>query len=136
MSYTAAIVDKRIEHGQLHVTLEYSDGETTFREEMVSRSGQVADWITSEVARRINDLASVEVLHDRIALGPVELNKQAEAQRPATPRDEYAERLRIFEGWLNALRQGVTTIERPAFVALKQWLRDNWRDEYLELYLR
>lgn len=133
--YTAKIISKSITDGLLTVVIEYSDGKTSFQDKMVSRSGQADDWVEQEVKRRIAELEGLSALQSKISTGAVSVA----TEKPVgvkTAKDTYAEKLREFEAWLNALRQGVTTVDRPAFVALKQWLHDNWQDEYLELYLR
>lgn len=135
MAFTAKIVNKTWKNGQLTVELEYTDGVRTFHDSMVSRSGQVADWVESEVARRLSDLAGLDALAESIKLGPVAVNAVRGVTKE-TPVSEYETKLRQFNAWLEALRQGVTPVDRPAFVALKTWLRDNWQDEYLELFLR
>ena len=134
MAFTAKIVNKSWKNGLLTVELEYTDGVRMFHDSMVSRSGQAADWVESEVARRLNDLAGLNVLAESIELGPVAVNAVRAVR--VTPVSEYETKLRQFNAWLEALRQGVTTVDQPAFVALKTWLRDNWQDEYLELFLR
>ena len=130
MAFTAKIVNKAWKNGQLTVELEYTDGQRTFHDSMMSRSGQGADWVESEVARRLNDLAGLDALAESIELGPVAVNAVRAVK--AAPVNEYESKLRQFNAWLEALRQGVTTVDRPAFVALKTWLRDNWQDDYLE----
>lgn len=134
MAFTAKIVNKIWKNGQLTVELEYTDGTRTFHDSMVSRSGQVVDWVESEVERRLNDLAGLDALAESIEFGPVAVNAVRSAR--VEPVSEYETKLRQFNAWLEALRQGVTPVDRPAFVALKMWLRDNWQDEYLELFLR
>ena len=135
MAFTATIVNKSWKNGQLTVELEYTDGTRTFHDSMVSRSGQAVNWVESEVARRLNDLAELDILAESIELGPVAVNA-VRSVNVETPISEYETNLRQFNAWLEALRQGVTTVDRPAFVALKTWLRDNWQDDYLELFLR
>lgn len=108
MAFTAKIVNKAWRNGLLTVELEYTDGERTFRDSMVSRSGQAADWVESEVARRLNDLAGLDALAESIELGPVAVNAVRSVK--VTPISEYEVKLRQFNAWLEALRQGVTTI--------------------------
>lgn len=135
MAFTAKIVNKIWKNGLLTVEIEYTDGVRTFHDSMVSRSGQAADWVENEVVRRLTDLAGLDTLAESIELGPVAVNA-VHGVAKETPVSEYETKLRQFNAWLEALRQGVTTVDRPAFVALKTWLRDNWQDEYLELFLR
>lgn len=137
MGYTAQIIEKQRQDGQLHVLLEYTNGTDTFRERMTSRSGQGGGWIKAEVARRIAELDGLDALETTIAPGPVDGAPEPVAEPTTeTPRQKYERKLREFDAWLNALRQGVVTADRPAFVELKQWLRDKWRDDYIDLFLR
>ena len=133
---TANIISKTIRDGTLIVEIEYTHGEHSFRDKLISRSGQTADWISQEVKRRLVDLEGLDALQSAVQVGTVtpEISKPAVVE--PTAAEVYAARLREFEGWLNAFRQGVTTPDRPAFVSLKQWLTDHWDDSYIELYLR
>lgn len=136
MSYTARVVETQVQNGQLAVLLEYSNGAQTFRDKMTSRGGQAGDWVEREVERRLAELDGLDTLATKIQPGEVKPKKKDEPQPQDSGRAAYEAKLREFEAWLQALRQGVVTVERPAFVALKDWLRANWRDEYIELFLR
>ncbi len=136
MAFSAKVVSKFWKGGLLTVEVEYTDGTRTFKDNLVSRSGQEADWVEQAVARRLAELDGLDKLAAGIAVGPVDPGVKQPPVAEPSPRETYAAKLREFEAWLSALRQGVTTVDRKAFVDLKQWLRDNWQDEYIELYLR
>jgi len=48
--------------------------------------------------------------------------------------DEYADKLLLFRAWLDALRNGITTQDCPDFIALKQWLTDNFSPDKIRLF--
>lgn len=133
MAWTAQIVDKRRVNERLHVMIEYTNGVTTYRDEMVSRSGQGADWIASQVEKTLADLAGVDALGDAISLGAVAPVVVNPATR--TPREKYADKLAKFNAYLGAMRQGIVAVDRPEFLTLKQWLTDNFQDSFVDLFL-
>lgn len=135
MAWTAEVTGKNYVGGTLEVTVTYTDGKRIFNDKLVSRSDQAPDWLENEIKRRLTDLEGLDKLAAVIAPGPVVPGTKPPVEEP-TARDVYAAKLREFEAWLSALRQGVTTIDRPAFVTLKQWLLDNWQDNYIELFLQ
>ena len=49
---------------------------------------------------------------------------------------EYADKLKVFRAWLDALRNGLTTPDNPEFVAVKDWLTDNFTADKIGLLLR
>ena len=64
MAWTAQVVEKLKSNGQLQVVVEYANGATTFRDALVTRSGQGAAWLSDAVKRRLADLADVDTLKD------------------------------------------------------------------------
>lgn len=134
MAWEAQVVEKLKSNGQLQVVVEYANGATTFRESLVSRSGQGAAWLNDAVKRRLADLDAVDTLNDAIPDGPVTVLPDVTPN--ATPKEIYERKFRRFEAWLGLMRQGIVAVDRPAFVTLKQWLIDNWDDAYLDIFLR
>lgn len=134
--FSATIVNKIWKNGLLTVEIEYNDGARMFHESLISRSEQADDWIEQAVKQRLAELDGLDKLATAVAIGPVVPGVKPQPTSEPTPREVYAAKLREFEAWLQALRQGVVTVDRKAFVDLKQWLLDNWQDEYLDLYLR
>jgi hypothetical protein len=135
MAWTAEVTGKDYVGGTLEVIVLYADGKRSFKDKLVSRSDQAVDWLESAIERRLTDLEGLDKLAVGITSGPVVPGTKPPHPNP-TARDVYAAKLREFEGWLSALRQGVTTVDRPAFVTLKLWLVANWEDSYIELYLQ
>lgn len=133
MAWTAQVVEKLKSNGQLQVVVEYANGATTFRESLVSRSKQGAEWLSDAVKRRLADLEDVDMLKDAIPDGPVTILPDNTPN--ATPKEIYGRKFRRFEAWLGLMRQGIVAVDRPAFVTLKQWLIDNWDDSYLDIFL-
>lgn len=132
MAWTAQVVDKRKANGQIHVVVEYSDGASSFRDTLVSRSGQNAQWVSEQVDRRLAELSGVDALADGISLGnvaPVVVNPNAKTQK-----EKYADKLQKFNGYLSAMRQGIVAVDRPEFLTLKQWLTDNFEDNFIDLF--
>lgn len=136
MAFSANVVSKFWKGGLLTVEVEYTDGARTFQDNLVSRHDQAPDWVEQAVARRLAELDGLDKLAAVITVGPVAPGAKKQPVFEPSPRAVYAAKLLEFEAWLSALRQGVVTVDRKAFVDLKQWLRDNWQDEYIELYLR
>jgi hypothetical protein len=134
MPYTASVASTAFDRGQLVVTIAYSDGHQTVQETMTTRGPQDTNWIQKEVARRIAELDGLETFSASIKEGPVTVSTVKLAAVASSPRDAYAAKLAEFRRWLAALREGIVPTDRASFVALRTWLKDNFIDEYIDLF--
>lgn len=134
MTFSAAVIGKAWRNGQLFVELEYTDGDRLFRDTMVSRSGQGSDWVQREVARRLRDLTKLDELADSIQLGKVDISEDTPTVDPASEKEVYRIKLRLFEHFVSVLAKGFSTQDNQDFVDLKLWLTDNFKTEYLDLF--
>lgn len=48
----------------------------------------------------------------------------------------YAEKLKVFRYWLDAFRNGISSRDDPEFVALWDWLKDNFTADKIGLFLK
>lgn len=133
MAWTARVVEKLKANGQLQVVVEYANGTTMFREALVSRSKQDAKWLSDAVKRRLDDLNDIDALNDAIPDGPVTVIP--DVTNNATPKEIYERKFKRFEAYLSLMRQGIVAVDRPEFLALKQWLTNNFEDSYLDIFI-
>lgn len=130
--WTASVTNKEIRDGLLRVTVLFAhpDG-AQFSDRYETRSGQNASWLADAVQRRLDDLAGVAALADSIELGPVTAGAARSIERQPS---EYETKLRLFNAALSAARQGVISDDAEIVYELRQWLRDHFRPEHLELF--
>ncbi len=134
--YTASIKEKAFELGELWVTVEYTNGTTTFTDPAI-RIYSEQDLI-NKVRDRINQIETLETVYDSLELGNFTIPDQT---KPA-PTAEEIERDTWLSSWtdysgavrgMKALADaGIepTAEETNRFNALKNWVATNRRPEY------
>lgn len=132
--WTATINNKIITNGMLRVNVSFTDGTQTFTENYETRSGQDANWLNDNINRRINDLTSVISFADSIPIGVFTPTTPAPTPEPTSGKALYEFRLKKFEAMVSAIRKGLITDTNPSFVSLKTWLKNNFVDEYIDLF--
>ena len=135
MQYKATLVKKELVNGRLKVTIEYSNGIESFNETMECRCSQDSDWAEKEASRRCKELENLIVFANTIQLGEIKIQKEKECRLPKTPYDIYKRKLELFLKAQSALRLEIITEEAESFSELKNWLSDNSKPEYLELFI-
>lgn len=135
MAWTATINSKIITNGMLKVNVSFSDGTQTFSENYETRSGQDANWLNDNIKRRMDDLTSVEIFAESITVGAYEVKSAEQTTEPTlTGKALYQHRLKLFEAMVSAIRKGIITDTNTSFVNLKNWLKNNFADEYIDLF--
>ena len=135
MAWTAQIKGKIITNGLLKVTVSFTDGKQTFSENYETRTSQDANWLNDNIKRRIDDLTSVEVFAESITVGAYEVKAVEQTAQPTlTGKALYEYRLKLFEAMVSAIRKGIITDTNTSFVNLKNWLKNNFADEYIDLF--
>jgi len=136
MAYSAKIIGKVLERGQLKVQVQYKSDSDTFEEYIVVSRGQPEGWLTECIKARLADLNELPAIHEAIVTPSEEITHDIHAPEPKTltPREEYAADLQRFEKFVHAVARGLTTVQHDDFVALKKKLADNFTPEYLDLF--
>lgn len=134
--WVAIINSKIINNGLLRVNVSFSDGNQTFTENYETRSGQSEKWLSDNINRRLTDLISLDSFIETIPLGEFVYNAIS-SEGEDTPSDEralYEYRLNLFEKMVNSIRKGIITDQNPTFLNLKTWLKNNFVDDYIDLF--
>jgi len=136
MSYQAEVKEKVIEGGKLRVTLQYSDGVKSHTETMETKCAQRDDWILEEAKRRCAELDALAAFAGNIKVGLVDTSL-AETKKPVVDeaRALYESQLRKFGAAQQAMRMGILAETHEAFTSLKTWLINNFKAEYLDLFI-
>lgn len=136
MAWTATVNSKIITNGMLKVNVSFTDGTQTFTENFETRSGQDANWLNDNINRRITDLTSVIAFADTISTGVFTPTKAevTPIEQTLTGKALYEYRLKLFEAMVSAIRKGIITDTNTSFVNLKNWLKNNFADEYIDLF--
>ena len=124
--YQADIVGKTMNNGRLRVEVSFFDGKDSFTDTFETVQNQDDTWIGEQIKRRIKHLNSLDSLKENIAIGSFQ-----EVSATKTDAEIYQEKRAIYLNFMNEARMGVIPYDRPAIVELKEWLKNNFQDEYL-----
>jgi len=125
--YQAEIVGKKILRGLLIVDVSFSDGEDTFVETFETNQDQNLSWLDEQVQRKLGHLNSLAAIKDSIAIGAFVPSEPA----AKTDAEIYQEKKSLYLDYMNEARLGSIPYDKPIIVELKEWLKENFRDEYL-----
>lgn len=133
--WTTEIISKSISNGVLQVVVSFSDGTQTFTDKYETRNGQDANWLNDNIKRRIDDLTSVVAFADTITLGNYQIVEPVPTpEEPLEGKALYERKLKKFERMVAAIRKGATTDQNVNFINLKKWLKNNFDEQYLDLF--
>lgn len=64
------------------------------------------------------------------------MSEKTSQEKPSlgTPRGIFATKLQRFHALVSIIRQGISSEDNPEFVELRQWLKDNFKSEYLDMF--
>lgn len=136
MTYTGKIVGKEFSNGRLHVKVQYSNGADTFNDIIETTQRQGKNWVEEQMRIRIVHLDALAAYFPTIEEGKEVTPEPTAPETPLhqTPRDEYAYNLIRFDKLIAAVAKGLTTSESEDFIALKKWLTDNFKIDYVDLF--
>lgn len=125
--YKAEIVSKKINKGLLIVEVLFTSDEDSFSDIIETNQYQDNSWIGEQIERRLKHLNSLANIKDAIVLGSYQKNEQP----PKSELEIYQEKTALYHNYMATARLGVINYDRPIITELRQWLRDNFKDEYL-----
>lgn len=125
--YKASITSKKISDGKLTVSVlfESEDTNETFTDTFETTQEQDASWIGKQIEARVKNLNSLPNLMTEIEIGPYVINEANSS------RKKYEETSSLYLRYMDAARQGYIQSDYPKIVELREWLRLNFKDEYL-----
>lgn len=131
--WTAEVISKQIADGLLKVTVQFTDGTTTFTDRYETRSGQDANWLKSNIQRRLNDLETLNQFAETIPIGNVDLEIESEVTI-IEENSEYKLKLDEFGRYVEAIRKGIIAEDNTDFIACQKWLKDNFSPDVINLF--
>lgn len=137
--YKAKIVDSSLSSGKAEVRIMYYvEGGDSFIDTISSTQEQKREWIDESIQRRLkslNQLPDVVDYADSKKELPIEQAVEVVGtQQVEIDRAEYKADLEQFERYVRALTKGMTDEQNVNFIALKQKLKANFKDEYLDMF--
>lgn len=130
MAWTAEITNKAIANGLLKVDVSFTDGTNIVTDRFESRSIPT-DWLKNAIVNRLAELETVYATIGTITIGAYV--PEAVVEPPLTGRALYKKRLEIFDKMVSAIRKGLITDANADFIALRNWLRNNFIADYIDL---
>lgn len=133
MKYTATVLNTDLTADLLTVVVQFmsEDGSRSTTDTFQTKSAQDPNWLSLAVTRKINELEGLDEFAKTITVGEIALTPKDEAA--TTEKDTYKEKLAQFERMITAYRKGLMSETDGEFVNLQQWLKDNFKSDYLDL---
>lgn len=132
MSYIAKLINKReLQDGRLEVTVEYTDGVDSKTETFIPQDKQGYFYRTEEVKRSLNTAKELKLednLGKEVVLTTTDTRTQAEKDKAL-----WLERDFLKEQVDKAIAKGYLTGTEPKVVQLNNWLKTNFKPEYINL---
>ncbi len=126
--YKVEIVKKNITKGKLIVEVLFTKDEESFSDIFETTQSQDSNWISEQIKRRLGHLNSLIELSNNITLGEF-----LQKEKVKSEVDIYREKTNLYLKYMDTARLGVITPDRPVIQELRKWLRDNFKDEYINL---
>lgn len=127
--YKADIVSIKINRGVLSVEVLFYNDEDTFMDTIETNQYQNDSWIGEQIERRLKHLNSLALIKDNIAIGSYHKTERG----PKTDHEIYQEKTNLYLNYMNTARMGIINHDRPVIAELREWLRSNFKDEYLSI---
>lgn len=125
--YKADIVSTKINRGVLSVEVLFYSDTDTFTDTIETNQYQDDAWIGEQIERRLKHLNSLYLIRDNITIG----SYQKSERTSKTEHEIYQEKTRLYLNYMNTARMGIVAHDRPVISELREWLRANFKDEYL-----
>lgn len=128
--YTAEIKNKALSNGRLSVNVLFEDenGNRLF-ETFETAHFQDISWIGEQIKNKLSHLNSLPNVFEKIEVGPFN-----EIIPVKTEKDVYLEKAELYTKYMNIARLGFIKSDRKIILELREWLRDNFKDEYVDLF--
>lgn len=125
--YRAKITKKELVRGVLRAEVTFSDGKDTFTDSFEVSQAQSGSWLGEHIVQRLGHLNSLPALGKAIVLGDFE---------PAEKTEEeiYKEKASAYGKYMDIARLGVIPSDRPIIKELREWLKENFKDEYVTFF--
>ena len=125
--YKADILSTKINKGLLSVEVSFYSDEDTFNDTFETNQYQDESWIGDQIDRKLKHLNSLALIKDSITIGTYEPGKKV----PESEKEMYREKTSLYLQYMNTARTGIINYDRPIIIELREWLRANFKDEYI-----
>lgn len=130
---TATIKSIAKHKGRIAIVVEYNDGTNSWTEELTASASVNLDWLKAQVRQRIKSIADSYAFADSLVIDQVvDITEPV----PTTAEVERAAWLKKYDKWLSmrrAIEAGILTGTENRITTQKQWLIDNWKNEYFDI---
>lgn len=126
--YNAEIISTTINKGILSVEVKFSNDDDSFTDTIQTNQYQDNSWLGEQIDRRLRHLNSLSQIKDSITLGTY----QPSGPVSKTEKQFYDEETIRYLNYMNKARLGVIGYDHPVIAKLFKWLKDNFKDEYLD----
>jgi len=127
--YTATINNKNFSGGKLTVEVTYSNGNENITDTHEVNQKQDSNWLKNIIERKLNDLNSLSDIKESIVTGV--FNEEVETK---SEKDLYYEKASQYIKYMDIARMGLIQHDRPIIIELREWLKSNFKDEYVNLF--
>ena len=132
--WTVTILSAEIVRGMLRINFEFTNNGNTFTEYYDTRAGQPLSWLNRLIYQRIQDLNTLQDLIPVIPIGPYEPTPP-NVPEPDEAMETYRDKLALYYRMERMIAVGVIDSDNAIYVATKQWLRDNFINDYNTLFV-
>ena len=132
--WTVTILSAEIVRGMLRINFEFTNNGNTFTEFYDTRAGQPLSWLNRLIYQRIQDLNILENLIPVIPIGPYTPNPPV-VDPPDEAMETYRDKLALYYRMERILAAGVIDADNAIYLNTKQWLRDNFINDYNTLFV-
>ncbi len=125
--YQAKILNTSIVKGVLRVEVQFQSNEDVFTDIIETNQYQNESWIGEQIERRLKHLNSLALVKDSITIGSYKPGQPVDKSE----KDLYDEKTVLYLNYMNTARMGIINHDRPVIKELREWLRANFKDEFL-----
>jgi hypothetical protein len=118
--------------GRVEVSVSYTDGASTLTDKYVTTCAQPADWMNSNIKRKLESLATIDAFGDTIPLGAFTVTEDP-VVTPDLEKEAFLAKLDEYRHYRRAATEGLILDTNAALVACRVALKALWKPEYLGL---
>lgn len=127
--YIATIKNKTFVNGKLTVEVNYNNGKETVSDTYDSNQTQDESWLSDRIKRKLNDLNSLSVINDSIIIGEFKFEDSDKSDK-----EIYQDKATQYMKYMDIARMGIIQSDRPIINELREWLKENFKNEYVNLF--
>ncbi len=128
--YKAEITNKSLSNGRLSVEVSFeNENGDKFTDTFETSQFQDTSWIGEQIKRKLSHINSLTNVAEKIEAGPFN-----EITVPKTEKEIYQEKAALYLKYMNVARLGFIQSDRKIITDLREWLRQNFKDEYVDLF--